>query len=492
MYNSIYPININYRKPNPYQYQSANANSQKHDTDTSSHTPHKEMYPVSNQINISQILMDFRNTILAINAPEDVQEEINTYLNLVDKESKKESPSRDIIFSNLKNASRISDDFIASALGKKSNVVEGWIGAIFQQNINLKSNPDEINPDFLLKFPQKAQDKISGNIQNNPIQEEIKETPVSQELQEELPLDKNVSEEIKITEVKNPAQNEEIEVQSTIDTVSDEVNIFVNQPEEKPRSAFSPNNIDDEKAKVLYSQARKLSVNGSDNDYKDALNLLNEALGYLTDDSNSNIRAAIHFERAKIFDSYDYVDYALRDYYEATKALDLNLKANAYYKSGSIYDEFKEFDPALDNYLSSVAYSGEADNLSAQSMVLSKISSMYAKKYDSENAHDYADLAIDTAVDSKNSQAIASTYSTIAQNYQYLGDSKQALEHYKNALAEFSRTSESYEEMAYNYSQASIVMRELGNYAKADKLQQRANQYYQKAQLQQDSLELAS
>ena len=69
---------------------------------------------------------------------------------------------------------------------------------------------------------------------------------------------------------------------------------------------------------------------------------------------------------------------------------------------------------------------------------------------------------------------------------------QNSIDNYKNALAQFAKTNESYEEMAYNYSQAAIVMRNLGNIAKAEKLQQRANQYYQKAQLQQDELELAS
>ena len=327
-------------------------------------------------------------------------------------------------------------------------------------------------------------------MQNEPV---IKETPVATDGEVKPETSEKIV-EIKITELQEQPleaiDETPIQVDSTLDTVSQAENIFSNPPKEEPKTAFSPFNEADSKAKVLYMQAKRIVKSNSDS--TDALNMLNEALGYLSEDSNSNIKAAIHLERGKLFDDFDYVDYALRDYFEATKADDLNLKANAYYKSGSLYDEFKEFNPALDNYLSSVAYSGEADNLSAQSKVLSKISSMYAKRYDVQNAHDYADLAIDAAVDSKNSNAIASTYSSIAQNYQYLGDSKNALEHYKNALKEFSRSDESYEQMAYNYSQAAIVMRELGNEAKAAKLQQRANQYYQKAQLQLAEQELAS
>ena len=46
--------------------------------------------------------------------------------------------------------------------------------------------------------------------------------------------------------------------------------------------------------------------------------------------------------------------------------------------------------------------------------------------------------------------------------------------------------------MAYNYEQAAIVMRKLGNHAKAAKLQLKANQYYQKAQLEMAQLVEAS
>ena len=90
------------------------------------------------QINISQVLTDFRSTIVAINAPEDVKDEVNLYLGLVEKESKKENPSKEIILANLKNASKVSDAYIASALKKPSDVVEKWIDTLFLQKINLK------------------------------------------------------------------------------------------------------------------------------------------------------------------------------------------------------------------------------------------------------------------------------------------------------------------------------------------------------------------
>ena len=86
--------------------------------------------------------------------------------------------------------------------------------------------------------------------------------------------------------------------------------------------------------------------------------------------------------------------------------------------------------------------------------------------------------------DTNNEELIAQAYSQSAQNYQYLGDNDKAINGYKNALAYFSKTNESFEEMAYNYEQAALTMAQLGNHAKAAKLQLKANQYYQKAQQQ--------
>lgn len=506
MYNSIYPININYRKQNISR---TNQDAQSNGADTlvsnnDNQNKNQNTFPngtkvaidyTKGQINISQVLTDFRSTILAINAPQDVSEEVNTYLNLVDKESKKENPSREIILANLKNASRISDNYIAKSLNKPSNVVEGWIDALFLQKINIKANPDEINPDFLLEFPKKAQAKIDA-AKNEQLQaqetSQQNETPIPTE-QTQIPVDEKPDSLAQTANaIESNPLSEKIEVEneleiSTTEETPDEIKII-----ETPKTPFSPINELDSKAKSLFSQAKKQPDNNQGD--TEAINLLNEALGILSqgEDFNENIKAAIHFERGRIFDNYDYVDYALRDYWEATKADDLNLKAKAFFKSGQIYDEFKEYSPALDNYLSSVAYSGEADNSSAQACVLSKIASLFTKQYDVDNTQSYSDLAIETALDSNSDRVIAQTYSSTAQNYQYLGENDKAIDSYKNALAVFSRTDESPEEIAHNYEQAAIVMERLGNHAKAAKLQLKANRYYQIAQQQQEPLEQAS
>ena len=495
MYNSIYPININYTKHNQYK-----KNTVSSDTQNSSQSPvnqdvnqnqSQNTFPngakvaidyTKGQINISQVLTDFRSTILAINAPDDVRDEVTVYLNLVDKESKKENPSREIIVANLKNASRISDAYIASALNKQSNVVEKWIDTLFLQRINLKADPNEINPDFQLEFPQKAQEKIDAQKEL-----EIKSSDIQDETADEI-AESSIELAQEENEVKLVNDSNSIVSESEIEFADEEI-----QPPAavKKQSPFSPKTEADIEARSLFARAKSLpKTNKGDTE---AINLLNEALGIIEGDvsANKNIRAAIHIERGKIFDSYDYVDYALRDYYEATKADDFNLKAQAHYKSGQIYDEFKEFYPAMDNYFSSVAYSAEANNVDAQTRVLSKIASLYTKQYNAQQAGVYGDLAIETAQTSGDVGLIAQTYSNDAQNAQYLGQNDRALDSYKNALSIFPRSDESVEQIAYNYEQAAIVMRKLGNHAKAAKLQLKANQYYQKAQLLPSQLEQA-
>ena len=128
MYNSIYPVNINYTKYNQYKKNTDDTRNSQNSSQTpigqdNGNSQNQNTFPngtkvaidySKGQINISQVLTDFRSTILAINAPDDVRDEVSIYLNLVDKESKKENPSREIIVANLKNASRILLSFTAS------------------------------------------------------------------------------------------------------------------------------------------------------------------------------------------------------------------------------------------------------------------------------------------------------------------------------------------------------------------------------------------
>ena len=50
------------------------------------------------QINITQVLSDFKNTANAIGAPEDIKQEVYSYLSLVENQSQKDAPNAFAVF----------------------------------------------------------------------------------------------------------------------------------------------------------------------------------------------------------------------------------------------------------------------------------------------------------------------------------------------------------------------------------------------------------
>ncbi len=177
LYNIINPVNITYRnlptiKPKKEEAKEVGTNEAQ---ESQAQTPQtydaleergkRREFPngntvaidyTKNKINISQILTDFRSTISAIATPPKVAEEIEGYLKIIDTESAKETPNRDIIRSNLKYASQIADNYISETLEKESKVVENWIDALFLQRIVYKANPEDVNEAYKIKIEKSA------------------------------------------------------------------------------------------------------------------------------------------------------------------------------------------------------------------------------------------------------------------------------------------------------------------------------------------------
>ena len=188
-YNLINPINITYRNPkqNPYtnskEDEGSNGSAQK-PVNLDENRGNQRQFPngnkvqvdyTQNKVNIAQVVEDFKSTIAAINAPKEVADEVHLYLNLVVAESKKDSPSREIILSNLRNASKISDRFIEESLKKPSTVVEDWVNALFLQKVDLKSDPSFVNEAFRVQIPEnkKAQGVLDNAAASVSIQNDV-------------------------------------------------------------------------------------------------------------------------------------------------------------------------------------------------------------------------------------------------------------------------------------------------------------------------------
>ena len=642
-YNLINPINITYRNPKQdpaYKKEDAKGFA---DGDVLSplnpdenrgqrHFPNGNKVQIDytkNKVNIAQVIEDFKSTIAAINAPEDISGEVNSYLGLVEIESKKEKPSREIILSNLRNASKISDRFIEDSLKKPSTVVEDWVNALFLQNVELKSDPSFVNEAFRVQIPENkgqnadvsnAADGVSvsdagvsaghndtevfnivsdaGALNNNENAANVSNVAqgaaldlvsASNDFQNsslniyDIPQNKVTLSEIKpigqanieyfdTGVVQNKSVSEghsagvqdipakmpevfasampdadyrEIEAQLQIadryqqsvknltysTTAPDEgkaiaftgaasfenqvykissaanaldsgkpvadiqgaaQNTVVSTAALEPVSAISADKqtaipvltqLSEEEKAARNNFVRAKRIVKENGDPYNALKLYDEALKLVQNSDDENLKAAIHFERGKVFDDYDYAEFALKDYNSATKCSDNNLKTHAHLKMGRIYDDYVMFDPAVEQYSLAVETSEEAKNLAGKTKALRYLAGIFADRYDKENTEIFNTLAIDAAHETGSIKLIAKTLMEAAENFEYVGEDTKALKTYKEAAKVLFETGD-YNLLSKNYESASEIMERLGNGAKAMSLLSKALQYRQKAELQ--------
>lgn len=362
-------------------------------------------------VNIAQILKDFKNTAKAIGAPDELTEEVKVYLDLVEKQVKKENPDVKLIKSNLKNASSLLDNYITETLQRPSKVVENWIEALFLQQINYKFNEEEINPQFLVKFPNQKREEEN----------------------------ENHSEEDEDEENENKKKS----------------NIAV------PK---------DEKLKALFIQAKKYVYA---NDSKKAMELFKEALDRAVEIFDKETESKILYEIGKIYDKNDYLAQALTSYSRALiVANDLNVKTKAHYSMAQIYDDVAQFEPAINHYMSSISYAGENENFNAQSTSLTKIGNIYADKY-SKEAFDFLLEADLIAQESKNPKTKGYVSSNVANAYNRFNEPENALKFYSSAVREYL-DADMPEKIAINYKRAAEVMQDYNNPVKAKSLLKKA------------------
>jgi tetratricopeptide (TPR) repeat protein len=339
-----------------------------------------------------------------------------------------------IISSNLKNASRIADKYITDTLEKPSRVVEGWIDALFMQNVVLKSDPTQINEKFQMNFPN--QPKAAAQTQTT-------QTTTETAAQEET---------------TTTAQEEE-QIQGTG---------FV------PSSAYYQN----ANSTLLETINRARSTQNPE----DALSLYDEALEIAQNSGAISFVAAIHYEKGKIYDDYEHVDSALSEYSEATvQTPDDNLRSLAHLKMAKIYDDYVKYEPAVEHYHSAIAYSGEANNIKGQTTAVKNLSGMFADRYDVENTLTFSELTVDCAQECDTTTE-ATAYSFVAKNYESIGENHKALEYYGKSVQIYGEDEESLWQVAQNYLDASNLMRKLGNDTKADSLLSKHLLYLDKAQ----------
>ncbi len=385
-------------------------------------TPTKTLSGRSTVINIAQILKDFRNTAAAIGTPDDLKEEVNGYLSLVEAQVKKDNPNTKLVKSNLKNASSILDGYISQTLNKDSKVVENWVDALFLQQIDFKYNENDINPQFLVKFPE-------GSTQ----QEEKAENKTS--VHDTVP---------------EPVQQE-------IETDAKVVSLI---PQDK-------------ELKSLFIQSKKLVYA---NEPKKAIETFQKALLRADEVGDTETKSKIYYEVGRIYDDHDYYAQALTSYNQSLQnTTDNNVKTKAHYSMAQIYDDVNQIEPALDHYFNSISYAGEAENLAAQSTSLTKMGNIFTDMYE-DVAMDYYSVADDLASQTDNPRVKGFVASSTGNAYEKFDEPQQALKSYSKAVKHYS-DAEAPLKVAQNYSKAADIMVEFSNVSKAKSLLSKAQSY---------------
>ncbi len=435
IYNGIYPINIHpYIKPagnkadekpaesvseeakreqNPFnENQDGNFKSKKEFKSSMDYS--------SGRVNISQIIADFRNTLIAVAAPKDIEQEVANYLELAEAQSQKQKPSEIIIKSDLKNAAYILDDYISKTLNRNSKVVLNWVDTLLLQKVDYKSPAKETAP-IQTNSAELSQVEIPLQINNNA--PSIEETPQVTEITPSKP--KSAAEkliDIRLTNINGKIEN------------------FIEQK-----------------------------------DYENALISCEKGLKTAQKFSRNDVAANLYMDMAFICDEMQDPSKALENYNNAAMLFndmkDTENEAKAHYNMATIYDETGKIYPALDHYFYALSLDGVSENIKGQSLSLNNIGNVYSNLEEYKTALDFYKQAYALAGEIKDNEGRGTILSNVAAVFRDTGNDAKALEYYKNSI-KFDKIAENIEGYAKSLEQAGDILARKGEIAKAARLYQ--------------------
>ena len=434
------PIRYDQHQVNPMQYQAAQAGYQ-----PIGQTPVQPQQPQrSNKVNIAQIIKDFRNTIKAIATPADIEEQVNHYLQIVEQQVREPHPQVNLIQSNLKIAASMLDKYISETLNKDSKVVQNWLDALFLQRINYSYDEAEVNPNFLVKFPENREEKKPAPQQQTEQAPAPEPEPVVQEAHEE------------IIEIEPEELNLEEEFFQAKQKIS-----------KKPNITIIPQ---DTKLKSLFVEAKKQAFS---NNPQRAMQMFKEAFARASELNDNETQSRICLEIGKIYDDNDHFVQALNSYNKSLQyTTDVNVKSRAHFSMAQIYDDVNEVGPALNHYMTSISYAGKSDDLIGQSDSLTRMANIFTDKYD-ENAFDYYDVARKLIEQTTDNSMKGYVLSNTADACVQFKKKDKALKYYAEAVKNYE-LSNSPEEIAQNYKAAAELMISFNSPNKAKSLLKKA------------------
>lgn len=445
------PPAIRHNTPNPMQYQEHQQAAYQPVNQTAPQgAPQQPLR--SNRINIAQILKDFRNTIKAIATPREIEDQVNKYLETVNEQVHAPRPQVNLIQSNLKIAASLLDRYISETLNKDSKVVQNWLDALFLQKIDYSYNENDINPSFLVKFPD----------ENNAKPQEPK--PAEPEVQPEQNIQEHPVPE---SELEFPAVEEGIEIQPEELTLEEEFVQAQKTISQKPNITIVPQ---DTKLKSLFVEAKKHAFN---NDPRRAMAMFKEAFSRASEINDNETQSRICLEIGKIYDDNDHYVQALNSYNQSLQyTTDVNVKSRAHFSMAQIYDDVNQTEPAMKHYMTSISYAGKSDDLIGQSDSLTRMANILTDKYD-ETAFDYYDTARKLIEQTADITMKGYVLSNTADACVQFRKNDKALKYYAEAVKNYEKTN-SKEEIAQNYKSAAELMISFNSPNKARSLLKKA------------------
>ena len=298
------------------------------------YSPHKT-------VNISNIVEDFKKTLAAIGASEEINDEVKTYLKLVDTQSNKEKPSPKLIKTNLTNAAGILDEYITETLEKPSRVVTDWVNALLLQKIDYKADKrielaSEVPAD---KPVQPAPVKTELSSKDKQLRKLYKTT---QKLIDSGDFKKAITGFDKILPTAKKSSDKIVETRIYFDKayIYDEQN---NLP----------------KALENYAKAAELAFKGGKN----------------------KIHATCHYNMGSIYDEAGKTDLALKHYYAALsfdgQAENLKAQTHTLNDVGNVFSSLNKHKKAINHYQVGLSLTKETQDLEGRAFLFSNTASAF-------------------------------------------------------------------------------------------------------------------
>ncbi|MEI8377130.1 MAG: tetratricopeptide repeat protein [bacterium] len=480
---------------------------------------HQSAQKTPHDLNISQILVDFKNTIASIGAPAELERTVNEYLSLIEVESNKETPRKESIITNLKTASKMLDEYISQTLKKPSNVVQDWMDAFLLQQIDYKADAskavvsaskqiesgiEQTNPQIkhnegsAVSNYNNYQNQINlkhRHVQNNSAsaqnQQVQPQAPQSQEQVEEQPKkalkfatadgkiiqgDKVIGEKKEDGTTKMYSAEEV--AQKTMEAKTEPKVVYVEvSPQQLQKANEKPKEDAISKTPMIQNFYEKAKEYFKKGDSEKALESYKKTLNYAKKAKDKTAQAYIIQGIGESYDELNNLPRAAKCFNRVVKTTkDTGLKAIGHNSLGEVYDEAGKFDLAMDHYFESLALNGEEDNTSKQAKTLNSIGKMHTGRYMSKESIEFYKLALTMA--KQNNPDIATMGSVLtntATSFEMMNKPQSALKYYQKSLICANKANDK-ETASQAYEKAADLMMNMNRPQKAQSLYRKAMQ----------------